>query len=519
MAGQLQAIADQPREASFGSRFTNARAMFNRARHLFEKDAHGTMQYRRVLGWGGYGIVQLWSVIDPATGNVVRDVAIKFGSSGKDSAANATRNEIMWMRYFRNAEHIIQLAWLRNASYAEIGTLYNREDAERPTIVMEAEKFSMRELINNINASKMYQYLNPADTANHKVGFIPSRILWRMFLCLARGIIGMAYPPPSWLPGSEEYRESVNAQGIVDELPQTIVHFDLDPQNVLVGDVDLMAPDEEHRISPLIKIADLGLMTDWDSMNMPYAKMYAIRKGKTNYYAPEQRDRTRAANDEYVIGHPLNVWAIGLTMFNLLTLRHPNASNWKPSNCTLPTKNSSETKILTWGWQIIPDENGTTDDEYIDAYDLRLRQLIALCMADHTAHRPDLATLLTTIEAGIQAADARRDQAPPESHYVIGTKGGKSAPQNETAFFSSGKNSNSHPRSGSPTTGTSKRDWVVKQEDSGSEGGVPVFKLPPGIAPIFEVPPDVEDDELIQRWISDYIRNAPTPHDPYAGHW
>ncbi|PSR73364.1 hypothetical protein BD289DRAFT_487563 [Coniella lustricola] len=100
---------------------------------------------------------------------------------------------------------------------------------------------------------------------------LSNRMLWLIFECLFKSCVAMAYPERWWEPGRDAW---IEAMRLVDErvplsavpvvpggpvrLPERpMVHFDLDPQNVLIGDFG--QPGQAHSIMPVFKVADPGL--------------------------------------------------------------------------------------------------------------------------------------------------------------------------------------------------------------------------------------------------------------------
>ncbi|KAI6086920.1 hypothetical protein F4821DRAFT_259426 [Hypoxylon rubiginosum] len=75
-------------------------------------------------------------------------------------------------------------------------------------------------------------------------GIIPNRVLWSFWLCLIRACIAMEYPPRKFQQGEsdlvETIPENVNRR-------QNLVHFDIDPSNVFIGDLELSKEGEESR--------------------------------------------------------------------------------------------------------------------------------------------------------------------------------------------------------------------------------------------------------------------------------
>ncbi|KAL2289531.1 hypothetical protein FJTKL_01795 [Diaporthe vaccinii] len=84
------------------------------------------------------------------------------------------------------------------------------------------------------------------------------RVAWIVFECLWRGCVALAYPT-GFYQGKDPMTTQIPQ---VNEAPETssvgggdpLVHFDLDPQNIFVGD---FAAD--HGLWPVTKIGDLGL--------------------------------------------------------------------------------------------------------------------------------------------------------------------------------------------------------------------------------------------------------------------
>ncbi|KAI0837172.1 kinase-like protein [Hypoxylon sp. FL0890] len=407
-----------------GPRFQRAQYVWRRTRTLFEQKGAGKLRYKRVLGFGGFGMVQLWQILEP-DGKVSREIAVKFPLiSGQRTLSSETRVEIAWMGItFRNCEHITQLARIGKGTEIEKGRLYNNPDAESPIIVMEVlPKGSLRDLIGRINAAREFKFRNPTLKNQHKIGYIPNRVLWRMFLCLTRAIIGLAYPPTEEAQNKPApYREIINPRGLTPPIPSKVIHFDLDPQNILIGDIDHAGRDNEHNRSPKIKIADFGCTRVWNDELDEEGKIKLIQRGKWDWSAPEQRQPQKWIRQ--YIGHPINVWAIGVTMFNLLTLRHPVDGTWGPlyRQFKQDIRDPPVVPVSTWGWQLVEDDSAPLE-AFIQSYDYALRQLIARCMCDDPRNRPDLEELLWRIEYGIYNSDRnftpRRSQRADFDNYA-----------------------------------------------------------------------------------------------------
>ncbi|OTA80878.1 hypothetical protein M434DRAFT_380722 [Hypoxylon sp. CO27-5] len=356
-----------------GGRFQKAKVAWARARRLFDEKGGGRLQYKKVLGFGSYGMVQLWNITD-SNGNFVRRIAVKFPLSTTDALTiEGTKNEIEWMG----------LATIGQDTGLEQEKLYNNIGADYPIIVMEVlPNGTLYDLISNINHARNFRRRTPTWTNMHKIGYVPNRVLWRMFLCLARAIIGLAYPPTEAAKNQgSPYRETINPQGHMPPRPSRAIHFDLDPANVLIGELDLTGEDGEHSRSPLLTLTDFGLTRLWNEGLPDETNAHLLVRGKTRWMAP--------------------------IMFDLLTLRHPtDIAYWKPQNREFKRYSSDPAvpPMLTWGWMLLTSSE-TPLEPFIQSYDIDLRLLIARCMAENPLDRPDLDQLLGEIQRGSGNAD------------------------------------------------------------------------------------------------------------------
>lgn len=139
-----------------------------------------------------------------------------------------------------------------------------------------------------------------AKVAREKVK-VPNRQLLRVFNCLARACIAMEFPPrrkfgyrgrEDWTMNEYESRMDVEEGiplGANSNRGFGLVHFDLDPTNVLVGDFD----NRRHRYGPVFKVGDFGLATRTSSriFRDPPQAIWQRRFGKLLYHLPEQFHR------------------------------------------------------------------------------------------------------------------------------------------------------------------------------------------------------------------------------------
>jgi len=80
-------------------RFLDAQAAWKRIKgNFFWFERSGGMQYVRVLGHGGFGLVQLWELYN-SDGSFRRSVAVKglIRPTGENNV-RAQRNEIFWSK-------------------------------------------------------------------------------------------------------------------------------------------------------------------------------------------------------------------------------------------------------------------------------------------------------------------------------------------------------------------------------------------------------------------------------------
>lgn len=130
---------------------------------------------------------------------------------------------------------------------------------------------------------------------------VPNRQLLRIFNCLVRACIAMEFPPrrkfgyrgrEDWT--MNEYESRLNIEEAIPLGPNStrgfgMVHFDLDPQNVFVGDFDA----RRHRYGPIFKFGDFGTAarTSSNVFKDPPEAIWRRRFGKLLYHLPEQFHR------------------------------------------------------------------------------------------------------------------------------------------------------------------------------------------------------------------------------------
>ncbi|KAI0135746.1 hypothetical protein F4814DRAFT_34993 [Daldinia grandis] len=267
------------RQAELNQVFEAAKDAYQRQGQFFAQNAI-SLEFRKVLGFGSSGVVTQWTEINQYRQRV-RDLAIKAPVDEDDPYF---RQEINWMsETFATCEHFTQLIWLPNWVMDE--SLYNDYIGDNGSpALMVMDYFGgceLYELLTRVNETVS----NNMNLLNHrkKLEFIPSRFLWRLFLCLTRACIGMAYPPVLDDNSPEVYREVIRSE----EDPSLIIHFDLHPLNVFMDDPFLTHDDgQEHGLAPRWKLGDFGLMQEWDDGWQDGEKFAVANVGKPGYQAP-----------------------------------------------------------------------------------------------------------------------------------------------------------------------------------------------------------------------------------------
>ncbi|KAI1178422.1 kinase-like domain-containing protein [Nemania sp. FL0916] len=269
---------------------------------------------------------------------------------------------------------------------------------------------------------------------------IPMRVLYAFWLCLIRACVALQYPPRKFHPkrthaappvvnGQPGFDDSVGTKVVGTDLFEDIppprrrwdkkrnVHFDIDPKNIFIADLDANTKDEEHRLIPRIKLADFGLH---EQIKPDKTNLYYLRRrftGKPLYWAPEQfgadwdsirspfrdapRGNGREVSTQRIAGNynaPMNVWGVALVMWQLITKADPpfpprsQAQNGQHAN--LP-RNYCELLL---------------EPKRYDHIDLEFRRTIARCMAHNPRERPLLQDLLKQAKRWIKVRAGERDR-------------------------------------------------------------------------------------------------------------
>ncbi|KAI1118952.1 kinase-like domain-containing protein [Nemania sp. NC0429] len=339
--------------------------------------------YQRCLGWGGYGLATVFDVYDE-DGRRIRGIVIHARSEHILQLAEAER-ELLDQEEDAPVKAAPAKKRRRKAAY---------EPRRRPQ-KKQAFPAIMLELLENGDLSHfIIKVRERKDT-------IPNRVLWRFFLCLVRMCIGLAYPPDR----IQEYNDlpgpiTETVPGQLRNNPSRIVHFDMDPRNIFIGDF----VGEEHRLTPLLKLGDFGLATEIQDDKMDSYYEYFRNWGKLGFLAPEQfcldwdyipRGRNKTVCDHPIAGNyrwHTNVWCIGLIMECLVTLCYPRIPPTPTESTAAKPKNKP--KYWTYGGHLLGEEYAHVDR--------MLRTTIMRCQANFPEDRPKLHALEAFLSSKIK---------------------------------------------------------------------------------------------------------------------
>ncbi|KAK3334297.1 kinase-like domain-containing protein [Neurospora tetraspora] len=354
-----------------------------RARRLERLLAQEDMRFEKVLGWGGFGMACLFTMPGGGGQGGGEKVVVKIELEGRDTVEKERRNyELM-----RDAHHVLHMYNLAAEEAIEQGDLAAGglflEFMERGTL----EKWIVK-------------------MAKERKTF-SDRALWTIFDCLARGLVALAYPGKEW-------RVEESAMDCNEAPRDTLVHFDIDPTNILVGGFGTFG-QRNHSIAPIHKIGDLGLGEIFNSRGRrdPERVWYARQSGKVYLYTPEQFTEewdwhagAPAADGAPTAGNyreSMNIWQMAWTMYALITLCWPNE---KKEPLVYSSKVFDRTvKDATYGGDLM--YSGRYDDT-----DRDLRRLVAQCLYHSPLSRPTLQELEVVIKDKLRS---RLDKSEEES--------------------------------------------------------------------------------------------------------
>lgn len=254
---------------------------------------------------------------------------------------------------------------------------------------------------------------------------VSEAILWRLFQCLNKSIIALAYPPmhqpqpESRYPFGAPVTEQVPPEG--ERTLMNFVHFDIDPSNIFIGEPDQYS----HSEVPIFKLGDFGTAEKVDiNFTTSAQKLWRARRyGKKGHKAPEQWSAHWDTVDDNplpegidVAGHygsATNVYQIAAVMFCAIMGRgvpHPPLAQMVSVNL----EGGGKENRYTLGWELL--EEGRAENLSDD-----LRDIIVDCLSLDPRHRLTLEQLDGYIAAGIESTQLTdEDRAIVKEFYLQG---------------------------------------------------------------------------------------------------
>ncbi|KAK3382176.1 kinase-like domain-containing protein [Lasiosphaeria ovina] len=367
-------------------------------------------RYVKILGYGGYGITILYEMT-PIEGKR-RFVVIKAPLEKDINAKVKDRvdKERQMLANFEGAKHITQAhSWpeglqeLLNerdgTDAADLGLYIILDYHRRGDLQNATQKFV------DAHERRRKESKEPVERP-----LLPNRLLWHMFDCLLKGVIDMACPPIDRKNYADEERGLIKESALLPETTTNYIHFDLSPDNVLVGDPD--QPEEQnprHPIVPPLLISDLGLSMDInDGIRQDPIRIWKTReRGKELYYTPEQftsewdHVETLPADLQptgaRIAGNytwKTNLFQVGMIMWSMITLR------WNPQPLLAWALDDDDQQTYTrtyGGW--------LTRNPRLSSVDDNLRRLVAECMIEDPARRPEVGYVHETIQEALSITD------------------------------------------------------------------------------------------------------------------
>ncbi|TRX93287.1 hypothetical protein FHL15_005866 [Xylaria flabelliformis] len=345
------------------------------------------MKYNRCLGWGGNGLAAAYDIMDEE-GEKRKSAVVKMLFDDdqelqkwevQNNGLGLVDNESVHKDNTRNPDGSLKETPDSPVSSGEEDSdIDGGEDEDRPNSKRARAEgpplnVFITEMLDNGDLASILKKVR-----QHK-DRIPNPVLWRFLLCFTRMCIGLAYPPAdieefNGQPGP--IKETVPTR--LQDNPRRIVHFDMDPKNVFVGDV--LRENEEHSISPVLKEQ---FCQDWDYIERDQDQI---------------QHQTLAGN----FGPHTNVWAVGYLMENLITLCYP-AGPPIPTVSTIRPPHG-KTEYLTYAAHL--------QQPFYDHVDRDIIALILRLQAHLPEDRPPLHEIETYVSFHVQTKgnDGMTDQ-------------------------------------------------------------------------------------------------------------
>ncbi|KAK3295081.1 uncharacterized protein B0H64DRAFT_362906 [Chaetomium fimeti] len=403
------------------------------------------LHLERTLGWGGNGIASLYR-FKPGPNAPVEHFVVKSVINPTESKVSSLKRERERHAVYRGALHIVQSRDLVPAQ--------GRNPASFDELIF--LEYLWRGSLHKIICS----------AAQNQEPF-PNRLLWHMFHCAIKGCIAMEYPPSKddWrdcerddtggIIGvvSERIRPDHRAlydQGVRDgtwkdrgNAPggEGLVHFDIDPQNLLFGGCPIGPPDDPHDHFPVMKVADLGNARNIDaSFLRTRNNMWTWREqGKSSFCTPEQFtaewDWVKNYPDEEVpiteedanngilppapmevagkYSWKTNLYQLALSMVCAITLHLPALPPFPGQIEVVDPRDGVRKRAWSYGAYIL--------EAKYKSVDWKLRHLVAWCLCERPGHRPNMKELLQMVEDYLETKEWGNNDSDEVVHeWLVG---------------------------------------------------------------------------------------------------
>ncbi|KAI1637791.1 hypothetical protein F4809DRAFT_660877 [Biscogniauxia mediterranea] len=205
-----------------------------RIRNSFAK-APRFFEFEKVVGCGRAGVACSIVLKTGPDENDWRRFVVKRALGQRHQAA--LRSEINILNKLAGALHIVQPFFIDPAIINPIDLL------EGPTLFMEY-----------LPNGTLEGFMDRIRNWEHPV---PNRFLYRVFLCLLRACVAMAWPMEAPVGGPIRLEEVPQAP-FLQNLKAQYTHNDMHGKNILIGDMD----QEEHKLLPSFLLIDFGSALD-----------------------------------------------------------------------------------------------------------------------------------------------------------------------------------------------------------------------------------------------------------------
>jgi len=258
-----------------------------------------------------------------------------------------------------------------------------RSNTDIPKILMEycpnGEVNRLLEYHWALNMNNRYQNSQQPDS------YIPEPAIWHIFNSLVKAGLSME-------------QVSVDKDDpFHDQRLGEVVHLDIKPENVFLGDYPPNDPDAHNNfaIYPTCKLADFGLSTYQSLAKKSHVRKKYIERGTPRYFAPESKPEYHGKHRPH-LNAKTNVWGVGITVMALMNL--DGGAGY------LEFREAAEDELDP---SLVPDFMPAA----IAQYSTPLRNMVRACLQYRQDDRPSFKSLLGSLEIHTGLDLGRGDRA------------------------------------------------------------------------------------------------------------